>query len=46
MSPSLFTAQDCDRFLIIDDTDDNITEILTVVCERSVSSFQLEGGAE
>jgi hypothetical protein len=35
---------DCDRYLIVDDTDDDITEILTVVCDGRPSRVALEGG--
>lgn len=29
------TSFDCDRYLVIDDTDEDMTQLLTVICERS-----------
>ncbi len=27
------TFADCDRFLLVDDTDEDVTQILTIACE-------------
>lgn len=29
------TCNDHDRYLVIDDTDEDMTQLLTVICERS-----------
>ena len=51
MSAAFYASADCGRILIVDDTDDDVTQILTVICESSGSrrsgtsdSFE-QGGA-
>lgn len=47
MSPSFSPRiEDCDRYLIVDDTDDNITEILTVICDGLPPGVCRDGGVE
>ena len=31
----------CDRYLLVDDSDEDITQILTVLCERTLSARDL-----
>lgn len=52
MSAAFHAPADYDRILIVDDTDDDVTQILTVICESSGSrrpgspdSFE-QGGAQ
>lgn len=37
MSATLHATSDYDRILIVDDTDDDVTQILTIICESSGS---------
>lgn len=37
MSAAFQSMADFDRYLIVDDTDDDVTQILTVICESSGS---------
>lgn len=47
--PQEFQPFDDDRYLVIDDTDEDVTQILTVICDRgfrpSLSERDLAGGA-
>ena len=49
MSPSA-PASEFDNYLIVDDTDDDITQILVVACERPITRWtasmtDFDGGA-
>jgi hypothetical protein len=33
MSASFQPTADCDRYLLVDDTDEDVTQILTIACE-------------
>ena len=48
MSRFFEPSSDCDRYLLVDDTDDDVTEILTIACEsfgsRTRPSDSFEGG--
>ena len=37
MSAAFQSMAECDRYLVIDDSDDDVTQILTVICESSGS---------
>jgi hypothetical protein len=38
---ALTRPQDFDRYLLIDDTSDDLTEILTLLCERSARGLEV-----
>jgi hypothetical protein len=40
------TYADCDRYLLVDDTDDDVTEILTIACESFGSRTRPDGNVE
>jgi hypothetical protein len=52
MSASFQPSADCDRYLLVDDTDEDVTQILTIACEsfgsrtRGADRADLDGGAQ